>query len=357
MVRSSIFASLLWLSPVAHALGRSPLPVGVLRKESRALVHGSIEAREVDLETVYPAYTLSTPVDHFHNESKYEPHSSEKFNLRYWFDAQYYKKGGPVIVLSAGEASGTARLPFLQKGIVAKLANATNGLGVILEHRYYGESFPVGDLSTESMRFLTTDQALADTAYFAQNVEFAGLEDLDLTSNTTPYIAYGGSYAGGFVAILRKLYPDVYFGAISSSGVTEAIWDFWQYLDAANVYGPPECIETTKKLTNVVDNILIGKKGSETVTKLKQTFGLPNVTNDADFAGAINWGIFGLQGLNWDPALSDDSFFTYCDKVSSDAVEYPDTEPLRAAAQVSCKRIPSSKSSHESKGRCLRSGD
>jgi len=31
------------------------------------------------------------------------------------------------------------RLPFLDTGIVDILTNATGGLGVVLEHRYYGE--------------------------------------------------------------------------------------------------------------------------------------------------------------------------------------------------------------------------
>ena len=163
------------------------------------------------------------PIDHFHNDSQYEPHTDETFNLRYWFDASYYAPGGPVIVLESGEDTGDDRLPFLQKGLLHQLAQATNGIGVVLEHRYYGQSFPTANLSTESLRFLTTDQALADTAYFAQNVVFPGLENETLTAPNAPYIAYGGSYAGAFVAFLRVLYPDVYFGAIGSSGVVEAI--------------------------------------------------------------------------------------------------------------------------------------
>ena len=51
---------------------------------------------------------------------------------------RHYKKGGPVIVLDGGETSGVNRLPFLKTGIVEILSNATGGLGVILEHRYYG---------------------------------------------------------------------------------------------------------------------------------------------------------------------------------------------------------------------------
>ena len=67
----------------------------------------------------YPAHNFSVPVDHFHNESRYAPHSDESFNLRYWFDASNYKPGGPVIVLQSGETSGVGRLPFLEKGNIS----------------------------------------------------------------------------------------------------------------------------------------------------------------------------------------------------------------------------------------------
>ena len=172
----------------------------------------TLSKRDVDPSTLYPAYNLSVPIDHFHNESMYEPHSSGTFDLRYFFDATYYKPGGPVIVLESGEDDATDRLPYLQKGIAHQLAEATGGIAVVLEHRYYGTSFPTPDLSTENLRFLTTQQALADTAYFARHVVFKGLEDHKLTAPHTPYIAYGGSYAGAFVAFLRKTYPHIYFG-------------------------------------------------------------------------------------------------------------------------------------------------
>ncbi|KAK1020113.1 hypothetical protein LTR33_019213, partial [Friedmanniomyces endolithicus] len=159
----------------------------------------------------------------------YEPHSNGSYPMRYWFDATYYKPGGPVIILQAGEAPATGRLPILQKGILHQLAIATHGIGVVMEHRYYGTSMPTPDLSTENLRFLTTQQALADAAYFAQNIAFPGLEMYgDLTSKNTAYLGYGGSYSGAFNAFLRVQYPDVFWGTISSSGVTKAIYDYWE---------------------------------------------------------------------------------------------------------------------------------
>ena len=114
----------------------------------------------------YPAYNFFVPVDHFHNESRYAPHSYESFNLRYWFDASSYKPGGPVIVLQSGETSSVGRLPFLEEGIVTQLTQATRGIGFILEHKYYGTFFPTPDISTENLRFLTTEQALPDQVYW-----------------------------------------------------------------------------------------------------------------------------------------------------------------------------------------------
>lgn len=208
---------------------------------------------DTDPALLYPAHNFSVPIDHFHNETKYEPHCNGTFPLRYWFDATYYKPGGPVVVVQGGETSGADRLPYLQKGIIYQLSKATNGIGVVLEHRYYGTSFPTPDLSTKNLRFLTTQQALADEAYFAQNIKFPGLERFgDLTSRTTAWISYGGSYAGAFSAFLRVQYPDVFWGSISSSGVTKAIYDYWAYWRTIIEKGPSECIKTQQALIHVM---------------------------------------------------------------------------------------------------------
>jgi len=314
-------------------------PIHDLRTKSAPLLskRQNFDSVNVNPSTLYPAYNLSVPIDHFFNESQYEPHSTGNFQLRYWFDATYYKKGGPVIMLEGGEDSGADRLVYLQKGLLAEMAQATNGVGVVLEHRFYGTSMPTSDLSTQSLRFLTTQQALADTAYFAQNVVFPGVSD-NLKAPNVPWIAYGGSYAGAFVAFLRTRYPDVFFGkpgydgmmryieanfrpgAIASSAVTEAIYDFWDYYTPIKTYGPAECIQTTQLLTNVVDNILINKAAY--TSKLKEAFGLQGLTYTTDFANVLSNGIGQWQGRNWDPAITNTAFDQYCGNVSSNETLY-----------------------------------
>lgn len=117
----------------------------------------------MDPEDLYPEHNLTVPIDFFPDNPRYEPHSNGTFNLRYWFDTSNYKPGGPVFVLLGGETFGSDRLPFLQKGIVAQVTKATNGLGVILEHRYYGTSFPTPDLSVKNLRFLSTVSQVCGT--------------------------------------------------------------------------------------------------------------------------------------------------------------------------------------------------
>jgi hypothetical protein len=43
--------------------------------------------------------------------------------------------------------------------VIQILMEKFNGLGVILENRYYGQSFPYNTSTTDELRFLTTEQS------------------------------------------------------------------------------------------------------------------------------------------------------------------------------------------------------
>ncbi|KAM3453362.1 hypothetical protein MY3296_003770 [Beauveria thailandica] len=279
-----------------------------------------------DVRPAIKAYNFSVPVDHFHNETKYAPHSDAAYPLRYWLDASHYRPGGPVIVLHSGEFDSAGRLAYLDHGIVPILTKATGGLGLILEHRYYGTSWPVPDASTPNMRFLTTDQALADTAYFARHVAFPGLEHAQLNAPDTPWIIYGGSYAGGFAAMARKLYPDVFWGAISSSGVTAAVDKFWEYHEAFRNFAPAGCSDAQQALTGIVDAVLFGGKQHE-VDDLKNMFHLDGLQDD-EFAHLITGPLSGLQSTNWATEDDADELSFYCAAITSAARLFASTAHL-----------------------------
>lgn len=159
----------------------------------------------------YPARCFYQPLDHF------DPHNNVTFCQRYWVSLEHYsqKRVAPVVVLDGGETSGANRLPFLRKGIVNILSNATSGVGVVLEHRYYGKSLPNVSypsyqpmtLSTDDLRFLNNEQAEMDSVRFIQNLDLGYLEDslAEVTGpEHRPWIYYGGSYAGARAAHMIK---------------------------------------------------------------------------------------------------------------------------------------------------------
>ncbi|KAI0735846.1 peptidase S28 [Earliella scabrosa] len=289
----------------------------------------------------FPQYTFTQPLDHFSD-------TGHTFEQRYWVSDRHYKPGGPVIVFETGESSGTSRIPILDTGIINILANATNGLGVILEHRYYGRSVPVQNFTTDSLRWLNNEQAAADSANFIANVKFPNIT-ADLTAPGTPWIYYGdvtawlvralvaclvplgsirvtagrssdmfcgtdhmwsGSYGGARAAHMRVLYPDLVYGAISSSGVTHATVVDWRYFDIIRQYAPQDCMAQVVKAIDEVDRLL--ERSNKTRNAVKALFGLSGLSYDPDFASLLSGPLGGWQSTNWDPAISGTGFARFC---------------------------------------------
>jgi hypothetical protein len=58
-----------------------------------------------------------------------------------------------------GETSGESRFSNLETGIIQILMQEFNGLGVILENRYYGESYPFETTTTDELAYLSNEQS------------------------------------------------------------------------------------------------------------------------------------------------------------------------------------------------------
>ncbi|TFK34727.1 serine carboxypeptidase S28-domain-containing protein [Crucibulum laeve] len=247
------------------------------------------------------------PLDHF---SKKNAHT---WHQRYWVNTRHYdsKVGGPVIVLDGGETSGEDRLPFLDTGIVEILARATGGVGVVLEHRYYGESIPVSNFTTDSLRWLNNDQAAADSAEFMAKVKFDGIDE-DLTAPGTPWIYYGGSYAGARAAHMKILYPELVYGAIASSAVTHAALENWQYMEIIRNAAPPKCSAHIVNSITTIDKLL--DHAPEVVkSHLKGLFGLGGLAHDDDFVSVLESPLGSWQAKCWDPAVGSTKFEEFCE--------------------------------------------
>jgi len=98
-----------------------------------------------------------------------------------------------------------------------------NALLISLEHRYYGDSQPFSDWSTSNLKYLSSQYALADIAYFIDTMNARFLTNI---GRKPDWITIGGSYPGALSAWFKSQYPTHAIGAWSSSGVINAIEDF-----------------------------------------------------------------------------------------------------------------------------------
>ena len=95
-----------------------------------------------------------------------------------------------------------------------------------LEHRYYGESLPFGNL--KDMRYLSSKQALADLAEFITWAKkFYNLEKAKV-------IVTGGSYSGNLAGWARSQFPFLIDAAVATSGPSLGLVDFSLYMTHAS---------------------------------------------------------------------------------------------------------------------------
>ena len=74
------------------------------------------------------------------------------------------------------------------------LAEEHNAMLVDVEHRFYGESYPTADMSTENLQYLSADQALADLARVIAYIKTT------YQTESSKIITVGGSYPGNLAA-------------------------------------------------------------------------------------------------------------------------------------------------------------
>lgn len=83
---------------------------------------------------------------------------------QYWINRKLWGGVGfPIFVFIGGEgAESCSRLT--ERMHVYELAKQHKALLVNVEHRFYGKSYPTVDMSTDNLKYLSADQALADLA-------------------------------------------------------------------------------------------------------------------------------------------------------------------------------------------------
>lgn len=162
--------------------------------------------------------TFENFIDHFNQKE------IGKYKQRYFEASEFWNPAKPKVILYICGVFPPCLISNKTLPYVA--ASETKALLFALEHRFYGQSQPMKDWSTESLKYLTSSQGLADIAYFIEKTN----DDIQKKYGVIPkWVVYGGSYAGALSAWFRYKYPHLAAGSIASSAVVRAVLDFPEY--------------------------------------------------------------------------------------------------------------------------------
>ncbi|KAJ1836541.1 hypothetical protein LPJ63_000183 [Coemansia sp. RSA 2711] len=205
------------------------------------------------------------------------------FQQRVFINENHYVPGGPVYLFNSGETPASPS--YLSAGEPYTLAKATSGMLIIMEHRYYGSSYPVSDMSGPNMKYLTVNNSLEDISYFIRSAR-AFVKDaigVDITPNSK-WIATGGSYSATLAVWARQKYPELIHAAYASSAPVLVEPEFYQYDQVVGRALP--CAQSIADAITVLDAIL-DSQNRPLIDRWKRAFGLQDLKDDADFAGAL----------------------------------------------------------------------
>ncbi|XP_050293745.1 putative serine protease K12H4.7 [Anthonomus grandis grandis] len=226
---------------------------------------------------------------------------------RYYVNDEFFDQENRNVAFLMIGGEGEATDVWMTNGAWVDYANQSKALMFQLEHRFYGQSHPTEDLSVENLKYLTSEQALADLATFVD-----AMNDEYKLSSEVKWIAFGGSYPGSLAAWARLKYPHLIHGSVSTSGPLLAIPDFQDYYqvvsdDLRNI--DEDCYTAVKVGTAQIDLLLQHKVGQRTLTSL---FELCNpleesIDNDDDisnFYESLAGNFAGIAQYNKDNRLS-----------------------------------------------------
>eukprot|EP00099_Drosophila_melanogaster_P013078 NP_001287406.1 uncharacterized protein Dmel_CG3734, isoform B [Drosophila melanogaster] len=203
---------------------------------------------------------IEQKLDHF------DPEETRTWQMRYMLNDALYQSGAPLFIYLGGEweiSSGR-----ITGGHLYDMAKEHNALLAYTEHRYYGQSKPLPDLSNENIKYLNVNQSLADLAYFINTIKqnHEGLSD-------SKVIIVGGSYSATMVTWFKKLYPDLVAGGWASSAPLLAKVNFVEYKEitgqSIEQMGGSACYKRIENGIAEMETMIATKRGAEVKALLK----------------------------------------------------------------------------------------
>ena len=196
--------------------------------------------------------------------------SKGTFEQTFYYDTKYWKgPGSPIVQFAPQEVAASEYTALITNASVAgALAKELGAATVLMEHRYWGTSSPYQELTTENMKYLTLDNAILDCTYFANNVKLPFAPHGN-NADSVPWVLIGGSYSGALTAWVEAKASGTFWAYLASSGVVEAISNFWQYFAQVQDGMPTNCSKDVSLVIDHMDSVLA--TGKSTVTSGSHT--------------------------------------------------------------------------------------
>lgn len=202
---------------------------------------------------------------------------------RYWANKEFWGGAGfPIFVFIGGEGQESCSR-LTNRMYVYQLAQEHKALLVDVEHRFYGQSYPTEDMSTDNLQYLSSSQALADLARIIPYIKNS------LNTENSRVVTVGGSYPGNLAAWFRLKYPSVSHGSIASSAPVTAKVNFLEYMevvaDAMKYYRGQVCYDAFESAAESVAKLASQGFGSDGMKKLEKDFvTCSTINNELDLA-------------------------------------------------------------------------
>ncbi|KAJ8924887.1 hypothetical protein NQ315_001043 [Exocentrus adspersus] len=212
-----------------------------------------------NVSEIYMSY-FSQKLDHFHDDD------TTMWNQRYFVSTENFDatNRNVVFLMLGGEEEIDSNWMMYGQWVVS--SRKYGALLMYLEHRFYGQSQPLPDVSIESLRYLSSEQALGDATEF--------IKSMNQVYNLAPdakWIVFGGSYSGALAAWLRLKQPDLVYGAVCSSGPLLAELDFSDYhqvvIDDLTA-SSEQCMTSLTTALTQVEDLLANPKQAEGLTSI-----------------------------------------------------------------------------------------
>jgi len=198
-----------------------------------------------------------------------------------YYNQRYFEKkdlfggpGHPIFVIMGGEDPLDGILyPFISQDLGRRFSAYT----ICIEHRFYGESWPVDNPSNADLRrLLSPAQALEDAIRLVRHKQAEFGCGPKGTSSYCPVVTVGASYPGFLSALMRIVYPDVVDIGYASSAPLQ-LYDhtndrdaYFDHITLVSDEASPGCADTVRKALMETKNYILnsGKTFDELAAKL-----------------------------------------------------------------------------------------